>query len=420
MIAWDYCNHTLKEFDGCNWVGLGGNTYYNYSAGCYQIQYSDGGGGFGGVNNCTGYLYNDGSGNYSWGDPGGGCGSGVNVYINDCYQGIYTDLYFYDYPGSYYSNNIYDNQGSGGGCPGGNCCSIQYNAGGSFGGIDPCYGFFFYDGCSYSWQNICWDCSTNYYCYCDTYCCYYNYSSGYCCVQISDGSGNFCGISNSGGFLYNDGCGNYSYENAGGYWTESSGLLYPTTSTDIVIVGGTSQQYGGTIFEVQGDSYFSGDVNASSGIYAGAIYDYAGSGSIWSIDSAGFHGDGSNLTNVTVAYLGMNTVLGSDSYLNFSGGNLYSSGLYTGIPSSLAINTVILTSDYTNISSPAEGMVAWDYASHSLKQYTGSSWVGTAGNVLFTDNSSGANWLTSAPTTVNDAINRIAAVVSVGGTVPIP
>ena len=42
------------------------------------------------------------------------------------------------------------------------------------------------------------------------------------------------------------------------------------------------------------------------------------------------------------------------------------------------------------------------------------------GYAPFADNSSGANWLTSAPTNVNDAINRIAAVVSVGGTVPIP
>ena len=38
----------------------------------------------------------------------------------------------------------------------------------------------------------------------------------------------------------------------------------------------------------------------------------------------------------------------------------------------------------------------------------------------FVDNSSGANWAGTAPTTTNDAINRIAALLSVGGTTPIP
>ena len=47
------------------------------------------------------------------------------------------------------------------------------------------------------------------------------------------------------------------------------------------------------------------------------------------------------------------------------------------------------------------------------------------GNVIgasfnFNDNSGGANWVGSAPTIVDDAINRIAAVVSAGGTIPIP
>ena len=45
---------------------------------------------------------------------------------------------------------------------------------------------------------------------------------------------------------------------------------------------------------------------------------------------------------------------------------------------------------------------------------------GNGDNLTFTDNSGGANWAGSPPATLTDAINRIAAVVSVGGTVPIP
>ena len=46
--------------------------------------------------------------------------------------------------------------------------------------------------------------------------------------------------------------------------------------------------------------------------------------------------------------------------------------------------------------------------------------TGDGSGLTFTDNSSGTNWAGTPPTTINDAINRIAAVVSVGGTKPIP
>ena len=44
----------------------------------------------------------------------------------------------------------------------------------------------------------------------------------------------------------------------------------------------------------------------------------------------------------------------------------------------------------------------------------------TWGVTPFQDSSSGANWSTTTPTTVDEAINRIAAAVSAGGTIPIP